>query len=672
MCFSFLGFVLFCLLFLPGFFWIRSIKGIQDTRSGSDQNNKRTFIMGNAGGIMGDVYDDSPGQDYIDPSTISTDPQSELLHNAIKAGDLIQVEQLISNNPSIIHAIRREPFDDTISTTNSVILASERGYNDILRVLCENGASSSDELKKLVTSKNSHGVTSLMFACMGSHIETMEYLFANGATEDVCRPDNHWMTCVHEAATNGNLDVLMWCLDRGAATCIRWPNKLSGNTPLLTAIEKNHLDIAKILFANGASADISIPDNLGRRPLHMACRVDTLRWLYKNGAAGDLNIESKKSSDQDKQQKAQDDRLEKLQKKLKKNMRADLMFDFESMMEKMKNENIDKDIKIEAMKSTTTPLGYKTEMKNVLDGDVTVYDANYLPVDEKRIGANAEQLQECIDQLIAWGGKLNEPMTPMIDMEFLLASKAGDLNTMKRLFKNGANLLVVHPQNRWSCMWMAASDENIGICNWLYKNGGESLVTLAAAEGITPVHIAAQYGKVKSLQWLFDHGADLHRRNTKLGHDGACLATTHGHLDALMFFYHNGCQKSVLAVGPGPYITPMEEAKRYGVKKIVRRLHKLGVPYPKQEKEKEMYSDTFGTFNRMTKRKHSTSGVGQNQKNLNQHDQVEEYEARSTCAYCKKQATYIDGVKKKMMKCSKCTTYYCDKTCKRYISIHCS
>ena len=99
--------------------------------------------MGNAGGIMGDVYDDSPGQDYIDPSTISTDPQSELLHNAIKAGDLIQVEQLISNNPSIIHAIRREPFDDTISTTNSVILASERGYNDILRVLCENGASSS-------------------------------------------------------------------------------------------------------------------------------------------------------------------------------------------------------------------------------------------------------------------------------------------------------------------------------------------------------------------------------------------------------------------------------------------------------------------------------------------------------------------------------------------------
>ena len=128
----------------------------------------------------------------------------------------------------------------------------------------------------------------------------MEYLFANGATEDVCRPDNHWMTCVHEAATNGNLDVLMWCLDRGAATCIRWPNKLSGNTPLLTAIEKNHLDIAKILFANGASADISIPDNLGRRPLHMACRVDTLRWLYKNGAAGDLNIESKRSSDQDK------------------------------------------------------------------------------------------------------------------------------------------------------------------------------------------------------------------------------------------------------------------------------------------------------------------------------------------------------------------------------------
>lgn len=48
-----------------------------------------------------------------------------------------------------------------------------------------------------------------MFACMGSHIETMEYLFANGATEDVCRPDNHWMTCVHEAATNGNLDVLI-------------------------------------------------------------------------------------------------------------------------------------------------------------------------------------------------------------------------------------------------------------------------------------------------------------------------------------------------------------------------------------------------------------------------------------------------------------------------------
>ena len=69
------------------------------------------------------------------------------------------------------------------------------------------------------------------------------------------------------------------------------PPLLSG-TPFLTAIEKNHLDIAKILFANGASADISIPDNLGRRPLHMACRVDTLRWLYKNGAAGDLNIES--------------------------------------------------------------------------------------------------------------------------------------------------------------------------------------------------------------------------------------------------------------------------------------------------------------------------------------------------------------------------------------------
>ena len=64
-----------------------------------------------------------------------------------------------------------------------------------------------------------------------------------------------------------------------------------GMSPIMRAVRRGHLEVAKWLFEADAREDIRAPNNEGITPMMMAClqgHLDIAKWLFENGAAADI------------------------------------------------------------------------------------------------------------------------------------------------------------------------------------------------------------------------------------------------------------------------------------------------------------------------------------------------------------------------------------------------
>ena len=178
--------------------------------------------------------------------------------DAIKAGELERVKDMVSATPSLVNARG--------DGGSAILTAVYHRRKEIVNLLVARGA----EL-------------TLFEACAAGELERVERLVAEKTVDINAQSDDGW-TPLHLAAFFGHAKVVELLLAHGADTAPRSTNP-NANTPLHAALAANQKMVAGLLIGHGA--DVNAADGGGWRPLHLAAannNLDALKTLIAQGA----------------------------------------------------------------------------------------------------------------------------------------------------------------------------------------------------------------------------------------------------------------------------------------------------------------------------------------------------------------------------------------------------
>ena len=207
---------------------------------------------------------------------------------AVQAGDLGLARQVLNQGAdpnALLQAMQgstRTPDADeeqqSITKSTALVEAASRGslkrggpdwrgYLKLVVLLLERGAN--PDLP------DSRGVTPLMAAACGGHVEVLRQLIEHGATLNPLLPvlsadgDEHNIqsTALIWAAEHGQLEAVTLLLDRGADPNLADVESL---TPLMAAARSDELEVLQLLIESGASLDIEDCD-IYWTAFHYAC-----------------------------------------------------------------------------------------------------------------------------------------------------------------------------------------------------------------------------------------------------------------------------------------------------------------------------------------------------------------------------------------------------------------
>jgi len=197
------------------------------------------------------------------------------LFDAIRQGDLAQVQSLVEGDPALVSAKNE-------SGVSAVLSSVYLGRKDIRDFLLQRGAilelqdaaalgrldRAKDMVEKnraLANSFSSDGFPIVALAAFMGHLQVARYLKENGADISAAATNGSGYNALTGAVTGGHLETVKWLLDSGANANYRYG---PGYTPLLAAAANGHLEIVKLLLAHGA--DKSAKANDGKSALALA------------------------------------------------------------------------------------------------------------------------------------------------------------------------------------------------------------------------------------------------------------------------------------------------------------------------------------------------------------------------------------------------------------------
>ncbi len=160
--------------------------------------------------------------------------------------------------------------------------AAKRGDLAVVRQLLERGTSPD--------TRDSDGVTALMYAAEAGHAPVVRHLLERGADPNL-RDSSYGMTALMVASAEGRTEVVRLLLDAKADVDAK-DNNL-GATALLGAAEYGHAGVVELLLSNGADANAK--DKRGFRALAQAAtngHLETVRLLMTHKA--DVNAQDDK------------------------------------------------------------------------------------------------------------------------------------------------------------------------------------------------------------------------------------------------------------------------------------------------------------------------------------------------------------------------------------------
>lgn len=160
--------------------------------------------------------------------------------------------------------------------------AAKRGDLAVVEQLLEGGASPD--------TRDSSGVTALMYAAEAGHTPVIRHLLQKGANPNL-RDSSYGMTALMVAAAEGRTEVVRLLLD--AKADVNTKDNNLGATALLGAAEYGHTAVVELLLSKGADANAR--DKRGFRALAQAAtngHLDTVRLLVTHEA--DVNAQDDK------------------------------------------------------------------------------------------------------------------------------------------------------------------------------------------------------------------------------------------------------------------------------------------------------------------------------------------------------------------------------------------
>uniref|UniRef100_A0A8C1FHI1 Ankyrin repeat domain 52a n=1 Tax=Cyprinus carpio carpio TaxID=630221 RepID=A0A8C1FHI1_CYPCA len=318
---------------------------------------------------------------------------------------------------------------------------------------------SSDCCRKLLSSGQLYSIVLSM---------SKEHVLSAGF--DINTPDNFGRTCLHAAASGGNVDCLNLLLSSRAD--LNKKDKF-GRTPLHYAAANGRYQCAVVLV--GAGAEVNERDRSGCTPLHYsAASTACVEHLLDNGA--DPSLCNTKGYSAVHYAAAHGN---------KQNLELLLEMCFNTLGDKENNGSI-------------SPLHLAVESGH----------------------------WECVAVLIESGGYV-DACDPVGRSVLYVASQRGHARCVELLLCQSASCLLTEHRSKWGPLHVAAANSHSECLRMLLcSEGGDDLVNVTDAEGQTPLMLAVLGGHTDCVHLLLERGAcpDMRdRRGRTALHRGAVM-----------------------------------------------------------------------------------------------------------------------------------------------------
>jgi ankyrin repeat protein len=233
-------------------------------------------------------------------------PRGRTAEEAKIAGSTPLIGATKYNNPDAVRLLlehQANPNHQNQSGISALMLASEQGFFQCVKYLCEGGADV--ELApsgKTALSMNLSGQTPLFCAAKEGHYDIVKYLLDRGANPNAT---NHYgVSVLWIPSQRGLYKIVELLLERGASPEIApsgpeaEERSICGWTPLYAAIKSRQYNVVKLLLQNGANPNAVT--SLGSTPFLLASEIgdlDVIRCFVEHGADLDYSPSGKEADE---------------------------------------------------------------------------------------------------------------------------------------------------------------------------------------------------------------------------------------------------------------------------------------------------------------------------------------------------------------------------------------